>query len=33
MGLANSKRVSDRFDIKSTMGKGTTVTCTFNLGP
>ena len=31
MGLANSKRVSDRFDIKSVMGKGTTVTCVFNL--
>jgi anti-sigma regulatory factor (Ser/Thr protein kinase) len=31
MGLANSKRVSDRFDIKSVMGKGTTVTCSFNL--
>ncbi len=33
MGLANSKRVSDRFDIKSVMGKGTTVTCVFNLAP
>ena len=33
MGLANSKRVSDRFDITSTMGKGTTVVCTFNLDP
>ena len=33
MGLANSKRVSDRFDIKSVMGKGTTVTCSFNLKP
>lgn len=31
MGLANSKRVSDRFDIQSVMGKGTTVTCKFNL--
>ncbi len=31
MGLANSKRVSDRFDIVSVMGKGTTVTCQFNL--
>lgn len=31
MGLSNSKRVSDRFDIQSTMGKGTTVTCEFNL--
>ena len=32
MGLANSKRVSDRFDIQSVMGKGTTVTCKFKLG-
>lgn len=31
MGLANSKRVADRFDISSVMGKGTTVTCQFNL--
>ncbi len=31
MGLANSKRVSDRFDIQSVMGKGTTVTCKFKL--
>ncbi len=31
MGLANSKRVSDRFDIQSIMGEGTTVTCQFNL--
>ena len=33
MGLANSKRVSDEFDIKSVMGKGTTVTCNFKFGP
>ena len=32
MGLANSKRVSDEFVIKSTMGKGTTVRCKFNIG-
>ncbi len=31
MGLANSKRVSDEFNISSTMGKGTTVTCNFKL--
>ena len=31
MGLANSKRVSDHFEITSTMGKGTTIRCRFNL--
>ena len=31
MGLANSKRVSDVFDIKSTVPTGTTVLCEFNL--
>ena len=29
MGLANSKRVADEFNIASTLGKGTTVTCEF----
>ena len=33
MGLANSKRVSDEFEIASTVGKGTIVTCTFKLAP
>ena len=32
MGLSNSKRVSDSFDIQSEVGKFTKVTCTFNLG-
>ena len=32
MGLSNSKRVSDTFDIKSELGKFTHVTCTFRLG-
>ena len=31
MGLSNSKRVSDEFDIKSEVGKFTQVTCVFNL--
>ena len=31
MGLANSKRVSDSFDIQSKVPSGTTVMCTFNL--
>ena len=31
MGLSNSKRVSDAFDIQSEVGKFTKVTCTFNL--
>lgn len=31
MGLANSKRVADEFDIQSTVGKGTTVRCKFKL--
>lgn len=31
MGLANSKRVSDHFEIKSALGKGTTVHCRFDL--
>ena len=31
MGLVNSKRVSDVFDIKSTVPTGTTVLCEFNL--
>ena len=31
MGLANSKRVADHFEITSTMGKGTTIRCRFNL--
>ena len=30
MGLANSKRVSDEFDIQSKVPTGTTVMCTFN---
>ena len=30
MGLANSKRVSDEFDIQSKVPSGTTVMCTFN---
>ncbi|MGI5868764.1 MAG: CBS domain-containing protein [Kiritimatiellia bacterium] len=33
MGLANTKRVSDHFDIQSTVGKGTTIRCKFNLKP
>ena len=32
MGLPNSKRVSDKFEIESEVGKYTKVTCTFNLG-
>jgi anti-sigma regulatory factor (Ser/Thr protein kinase) len=32
MGLSNSKRVSDEFDIQSEVGKFTNVTCTFRLG-
>ena len=31
MGLSNSKRVADVFDIKSTVPTGTTVLCEFNL--
>ena len=31
MGLANSKRVSDKFEIKSVVPSGTTVLCEFNL--
>ncbi len=31
MGLSNSKRVADSFDIKSTVPTGTTVLCEFNL--
>ena len=31
MGLSNSKRVSDEFDIKSEVGKYTRVTCVFKL--
>ena len=31
MGLSNSKRVADVFDIKSTVPSGTTVLCEFNL--
>ena len=31
MGLSNSKRVSDKFEIVSETGKFTNVTCTFNL--
>ena len=31
MGLSNSKRVADSFDIQSEVGKFTKVTCTFNL--
>ena len=33
MGLSNSKRVADGFDIQSELGKFTRVTCTFNLKP
>ncbi len=33
MGLSNSKRVADDFDIQSELGKFTKVTCTFNLTP
>ena len=33
MGLSNSKRVADKFDIQSELGKFTRVTCTFNLKP
>ena len=33
MGLSNSKRVADEFDIQSELGKFTKVTCTFNLKP
>ena len=33
MGLSNSKRVADEFDIQSELGKFTRVTCTFNLKP
>ena len=33
MGLSNSKRVADAFDIQSELGKFTKVTCTFNLTP
>ena len=33
MGLSNSKRVADAFDIQSELGKFTKVTCTFNLQP
>ena len=33
MGLANSRRVSDKFDIKSSVPTGTTVFCEFNLTP
>ena len=33
MGLSNSKRVSDSFNIESEVGKFTKVTCTFNLTP
>ena len=32
MGLSNSKRVSDEFDIQSEVGKFTRVTCVFRLG-
>ena len=32
MGLANSKRVSDSFDIQSKVPTGTTVMCTFRIG-
>ena len=31
MGLSNSKRVADVFDIRSTVPTGTTVLCEFNL--
>ena len=33
MGLSNSTRVADAFDIQSELGKFTKVTCTFNLKP
>ena len=33
MGLSNSKRVADRFDIQSEVGKFTKVTCEFDLKP
>ncbi len=33
MGLPNTKRVSDSFSIESSLPKGTTVTCSFNLSP
>ncbi len=33
MGLSNSKRVSDEFDIQSEVGKFTKVTCVFRLDP
>ena len=33
MGLSNSKRVADSFDIQSEVGKFTKVTCTFKLAP
>ena len=33
MGLSNSKRVADSFNIESEVGKFTKVTCTFNLTP
>ena len=33
MGLSNSKRVADEFDIQSELGKFTRVTYTFNLKP
>ena len=33
MGLSNSKRVADEFDIQSELGKFTRVTGTFNLKP
>jgi anti-sigma regulatory factor (Ser/Thr protein kinase) len=31
MGLANSKRVADTFDIQSKVPTGTTVMCSFNI--
>ena len=33
MGLANSKRVADTFEITSKIPTGTTVMCTFNCRP
>jgi len=33
MGLVNSRRVSDHFEIVSTVGVGTTIRCRFNLTP
>jgi anti-sigma regulatory factor (Ser/Thr protein kinase) len=33
MGLPNTKRVSDGFDIQSTVGKGTTVKAVIHLKP